>query len=392
MRSPAAPALAGSAFHAVAQSQYLFVLPWMIVARGGSASSAVLSASTAFVPYLFVAPLAGLLGDRVGPRRLLGATFAASAAAAALYPVSALAGRPTFVLVYASALAFGIGRPFVDAGLFRAIAAESPRDVMRLQSARSVLGQAGGFGGPALGLVLFHWRGVEAVCVGVTALLGLAAAAVVVAPERRSPPTAEPVRAAVRSSLAFLRGARDLRRIAIGICIWNLVAGAAFSVVSPLLEHAGMSAQRASLVFLGGAVGIALLTVPVVQAALRVVPATAIFAAAIVAEGVAFAVFSRSLGALLVVSYVCFVVANSVASSASSGARAVAIRPHEQAFLNVLSTAGAALAYLVGVLVAGGAARALQLGPAALAFAVGLVALGIVLDAAHRRTPAAGLT
>jgi hypothetical protein len=383
-RSGTAPYLCSAALHSIAQSQYLFVLPWVVVTRGGSPASAVLSAATAHLPYLFLSPFAGLAGDRVRPSRLLAAALALSAAAAAAYPLAAAFGEARFAVVYGSAVAFGVCRPFVDAALFRAIAAPSPAEAMRLQARRSVILQVGGLGGPALGLGLFHVGGIDAVCAGV---FGLLAAGALVAAAARVRPHVE-AHVPARSSLGFLRRSAELRRLAVGICAWNLVAGAAFSVVAPLLERAGVSVGEAVAVFAAGAVGIASLTLPVVRRASKLVSPAAIFSAAIVAEGAAFAAFSQAVGAVVFVSYTCFVVANSVASSASSGARAAAVRPQEQSFLNVVSTAGAAAGYVAGVLIAGGVAHALHLRPAALVFAAALVLLGVAYHSSCRPRPA----
>jgi hypothetical protein len=384
-RSTVVPFLCSGALHSIAQSQYLFVLPWAVVARGGSPASAVLSAATAHLPYLFLSPFAGLAGDRARPSRLLAAALAVAAAAAAAYPVVAAVGAAPFALVYGSAIAFGICRPFVDAALFRALAAPTAAEAMRLQARRSVVLQAGGLGGPAVGLLLYRAAGIDAVCLGV---FGLLAAGAVVALFGDAATRVE-AHLSARASIGFLRRSPGLRRLAVGICAWNLVAGAAFSVVAPLLERAGVTSTQAVAVFAIGALGIAVLTLPVVRRALRLVAPTAIFAAAMVVEGIAFAGFSRAAGAVVFVTYAFFVVANSVASSASSGARAAAVRPQEQSFLNVVSTAGAAAGYLTGVLIAGAAAQALHLRPAALLFSSALVVLGVAYHATSRLRPSA---
>lgn len=379
------PILASSLFHAVAQAQYAFVLPWMVVARGGSASGAVLSAATAYLPYLFVSPLAGVLGDRLAPRRLLCVTFGLVACAAAVYPVTALVtGTPPFALVYCSALAFGVGRPFVDAGSYRAIAAQTRTTVMQLQSARSMLTQAGGFGGPAIGLLIYHWRGATAVCFGVTALLVaamLASAASVPRPRLRL----DSARAALRSSFAYLRTSRHLKRLVLGIAAWNLAAGAAFSAVSPLLKEAGASADEASAVFLAGAGAVMLMTFPTVRFGLRRLSALSLFTAAVAVEGASFLVFSRSTGHWLFLLYACFVLANSVAASSSMGERALAIRPEEQALLSVVVQAAVSQAFFAGVLLAAATARLFALRDAALVTAALLVGVAALVVVARRR-------
>lgn len=173
-------------------------------------------------------------------------------------------------------------------------------------------------------------------------------------------------------------------RITGGLVGWNLVAGAAFSLVSPLLSHAGVSSSGAALIFLAGGIGVGCLAYPLVHFGLLRLRISELFASAVALEGAAFLVFSRAAGAWLVVLYATFLLWNSIASSAGNGARALASRPEEQALLGVAMTAVTTIAYFVGVLLAALLAHVFSLRAAAVGAAALLVVLGGVLALLRR--------
>lgn len=378
------PYLAATVLYSLARSQFAFVLPWMVIARGGSAGTAILSIGCGYVPYLVLAPVAGLAGERRSPRLVIALPLLLVAGVTALYPALAIGHRPPFALVYLAAVAFGAACPFVDAGVFRAIAVRSRSDVIRVQALRSTLGQAAGFGGPALGLLLFDQGGADAVCSGIAVALVTAAACAGLGTLGEPGAGGACGTATLRDSLRFAGANRRLRRILVAVALWNLVAGAAFSLVSPLLAHAGLSSKQASVVFVTGAAAVVLVTFPLVRAGLARMTQATLFAAIVAVEGAAFAVFSAGAGPALFALYGCFVIANSVAASTSSSARALAIRPGEQALLNVVANATSSATYLVGVLATGVAAHILTLRPLALLVATGLVVLGLSIEAGRR--------
>lgn len=374
------------AVHASAQSQYAFVLPWIVVARGGPAAGAVLSAALGYLPYVALSPVAAVLGDRVRPRRILVAALACAATTASAYLVWALAFRsPPFVLVYVAAVAFGAGRPFVDAGIFRAIATLEHRDVLRRQSARSILSQAGGFGGPAMGLVLYRLAGAEGVCWGICGLLLVGAVLVLVAPHGEAPATRDQVFFAVRSDLVAASRTRPLRRITWGLIGWNFVAGAAFSLVPLVLTRERLSSSEAALTFLAGGIGVVCLTYPLVRLGLLRLRVSGLFACAVALEGAAFLAFARVAAPWVFLLYAGFLLWNSVAASAGNGARALATLQHAQALLGVVTTAATTLAYLAGVLLTAAAIAILSLYTVSLIVALLLSAVGLAFNVIERQ-------
>src|SRR5581483_9300700 len=102
--------------------------------------------------------------------------------------------------------------------------------------------------------------------------------------------------ATLRESLAFVCRTPTMLRITGGLVAWNLVAGAAFSLVSPLLSHAGASSSNAALIFLAGGIGVGCLAYPLVHFGLLRLRVSELFACAVALEGAAFLVFSRAAG------------------------------------------------------------------------------------------------
>lgn len=384
--STTTPYVIVSAIHSSAQSQYAFVLPWMVVARGGSAAGVVLSAALGYLPYVALSPVAAVLGDHVRPRRLLLVALTSAAASASAYPVAVLLGwSPPFVIVYAAAVAFGIGRPFVDAGTFRAIAANEERDVLRRQSVRSTLSQAGGFGGPAIGLLLFRIVGTNGVCWGICGLLLLGASLILLAPRREPGRAADSMFLAARSGFASARRTPMLRRITGGLVGWNFVAGAAFSLVPLVLARERISSGEAAVTFLVGGIGVLCLTFPLLRLGLLRLRVSALFACAVVLEGAVFMVFSRAHAPWLFLLYAGFLVWNSVAASAGNGARALSTGPQSQALLGVATTAATTLAYFAGVLLTAAAVAVLALYTVTLIVALLLLSVGLAFTLVQRR-------
>jgi MFS family permease len=386
LRGSSGPYVVVSAIHSSAQSQYAFVLPWMVVARGGAAAGAVLSAALGYLPYVLLSPVAAVLGDHVRPRRLLVGALTFAALCAAAYPLAVLLGwSPSFVVIYVAAVAFGVGRPFVDAGTFRAIAALEERDVLRRQSVRSTLSQAGGFGGPAIGLLLFRLTGTDGVCWGICSLLLVGAAVTALAPANESGPAGDRLLVAARSGLSSARRTPTLRRITGGLVGWNFVAGAAFSLVPLLLARERLSSSGAAFTFLAGGIGVLCLTFPLVRLGLLRLRVSGLFACAVAFEGAAFLAFSRAEAPWLFLLYAGFLVWNSVAASAGNGARALSTGPQAQALLGVATTAATTLAYFAGVLLTAAAVAVLPVYTVSLIVAVLLLAVGLAFSLVQRR-------
>ena len=78
---------AANSLSAAAQGQFMFVLPWMLLALGHEPREAALATAFVYVPLLVTAIPAGLTGDNVPPLRVLRLSLSATLAAALLYPL-----------------------------------------------------------------------------------------------------------------------------------------------------------------------------------------------------------------------------------------------------------------------------------------------------------------
>ncbi len=60
------------AAHALAQGMMTVIIPWLILEHGGSMSQAAVGFAITFVPFLLLAVPAGIAGDRMARRPLMG--------------------------------------------------------------------------------------------------------------------------------------------------------------------------------------------------------------------------------------------------------------------------------------------------------------------------------
>lgn len=154
-------------------------LPWLILDAGGSHGSSGLAFALTTLPYLVFALPAGVLADRIGPRRMLYATHAAQALAALVLPLWAAFGAPPLAVILAAAFAVGAGRVFTDAGAFGAVAALVGRE--RYTEGQALLTAAWSSGlllGPVVGGALVAVVGPATAITAEAAAFVLAAVAI----------------------------------------------------------------------------------------------------------------------------------------------------------------------------------------------------------------------
>lgn len=356
------------------QGQFMFVVPWMMLARGASPRQAALAAGLVFAPMLFISVPAGIVSDRREPARLMLAMLAIGLVACAAYPVAAIAGYDWFWLVLAAALVVGTVRPFIEGAVLREVGntATAPW-LLRRHTIRSTLNQAAIFASPFIGLLAFRAGGVVAMLVLVCALhlaaMGLAAHAA------RSPVgRVSRLRTSPLAGLASFLGNPKLQRIAVAALVFNVFSGAALGIMPAVLrEHIGLDEFEASAAFVLGGVAVVAFTLPLVSAIQRRVSAAAAFLLAVGVEAVAVLGFVSDNAALLVpVLYAVFLLCNSAAAAALSGARALEVDIDHQALLNLALISIALVGYLTGVGLAAG-----LLGPIGFGAVLALIALGL---------------
>jgi hypothetical protein len=383
-RTPAL--LVANAVSAAIQGQFMFVLPWMLLANGSSARVAALAAGLVFLPMLLVTVPAGIVSDRTDPARLMRAACVIGLVASALYPLAAATGRDWFWLIPFAALVTGALRLFAEGAVLREVGDTTTETwLLRRQTIRSTLNQAAIFASPFVGLLAFRAGGASAalvlVCVLYVVALGLTTVAA-----RKPGARSEPRRPSVLAGFTSLLGNPRLLWIGIAALVWNIFSGAALGMMPAVLrQHAGLDELGASAAFVVGGVAVVALTLPTVSTLQRRIDASGVFLVAVAAEGVAVLLFADPRLALLVpVLYAFFLLTNSVAAASLSGARALEVEVDHQALLNLVLISLSLVGYLLGVLLAAGLIGAVGFG-AALAF----VALGLATTAAGFRRPLA---
>ena len=378
--------ISANSLSAAVQGQFMFVLPWMLLARGSSPQTAALATACIYVPMLVTAVPAGAKSDNADPLRLMRWVTAVPLVVCAVYPLAALAGRDWFVLVLLAAVVVGVTRNLSEGAVFRSLA-DTTRDegLLRAHAIRTTVNQAALFGTGFIGLVLYRLGDAEAVMVGICVLYGAALAILAVVPElgRAADPDTQ-VRELVTAGLASLLRNRLLRRIGWVTLTWSMFGGAAVGVMPAVLrEHIGMDELQASGTFVAGAAVVVLLTLPVVRASQRRIGAISTFVVASAVQGATIVLFADARAALVApLLYCLFLLSNSAAAASLGGARAAAVAHDHQAMLNlVVGTLGLA-GFLVGVLLVAG-----LLGPLGFGVVLALIGVGMTTTAfAFRRS------
>jgi len=378
--------ISANSLSAAVQGQFMFVLPWMLLARGSSPQTAALATACIYVPMLLTAVPAGAKADNADPLRLMRWVTAVPLVACALYPLAALAGRDWFALVLVAAVVVGTTRNLSEGAVFRSLA-DTTRDegLLRAHAIRTTVNQAALFGTGFIGLVLYRVGDAEAVMVGICVLYAAALAILAVVPDlgRAADPDTL-VRDQVTEGLTSLVRNRLLRRIGWVTLTWSLFGGAAVGIMPAVLrEHIGMDELQASATFVAGAAAVVLLTLPVVRAAQRRIGAISTFVVASAVQGTTIVLFAGARAALVApLLYCVFLLSNSAAAASLGGARAAEVAHDHQGMLNlVVGTLGLA-GFLVGVLLVAG-----LLGPLGFGVVLALIGVGMTTTAlAFRRS------
>ncbi len=370
--------ISANSLTAAVQGQFMFVLPWMLLARGSSPQAAALAGSFIYVPLLVSALPAGAWSDGVDPLRMIRWATGVSLAACALYPLAALAGKDWFGLVLVAAVVVGVMRNLTEGAVFRALADTTHDDgLLRAHAIRTTVNQAALFGTAFVGLLLFRQGGADAVLLGICALYVAALAVLAIVPALGHGPDPDSlVRERMVDGIASLRANEELRRIGWVTLLWSLFVGAAVALMPAVLrEHLGMDELQASATFVAGAVAVVVGTLPLVRALQRRFGAITTFVAATVAQGASVVFLAESRVALIApLLYCTFLLTNSTAAASLGGARAATVAHEHQGMLNLtVGTVGLA-GFLLGVLLVAG-----LLGP--LGFGVMLMLTGLGMAA-----------
>lgn len=381
--------ISANSLSAAVQGQFMFVLPWMLLARGSSPQAAALATAFVYVPMLVTAVPAGAKSDNADPLRLMRWVSGIPLVACALYPVASLAGRDWFALVLLAAVVVGITRNLSEGAVFRSLA-DTTRDggLLRAHAIRTTVNQAALFGTGFVGLVLFRLGGADAVLVGICGLYAAALAILAVVPELgrdRNPDTL--VRELVSAGMTSLLRNTLLRRIGWVTLVWSMFGGAAVAIMPAVLrEHIGMDELQASATFFAGAVAVVLLTLPVVRVSQRRLGAISTFVVASAVQGTTVLLLADAPSAALApLVYCAFLVANSAAAASLGGARAAEVAHDHQGMLNLVVGTLGLLGFLVGVLLVAGLLGSLGFGVILALIGVGMAATAL----AFRRSLAA---
>jgi len=379
--------IGANALAAAVQGQFQFVLPWMLLSRDHSPTTAALAAGLVYAPLLVTAIPAGAAADNTDPRRLMRIATIVLLCACALYPLAALAGYDWFVLILLAAVAAGSTRNFGEGALFRGIGdtTAATGTLLRAHALRTTVNQAAVFGSPFIGLLLYRFGGATAVLIGICVLLTAAAIILGFVPrlERESEPMAV-MRENVAVGIASLRLNTRLRTIGWANLSWNIFAGAAIGIMPAVLrEHLGMNEIMASATFIAGAIVVVVLTLPLVRTAQRRFGAVRTFIVAITIQATAIVLFADPRAAIVgPLVYCIFLLANSAAAASLNGARAAEVEHDHQGLLNMALLTVGMIGFILGVVLAAG-----LLGPLGFGIVLALIAAGMATTAVGFRRP-----
>lgn len=365
---------------AAVQGQFMFVLPWMLLARGSSPQAAALAGSFIYVPLLVTALPAGAWSDGVDPLRMVRWATAVSLGACALYPLAALAGKDWFWLVLVAAVVVAVMRNLTEGSVFRGLA-DTTRDegLLRAHAIRTTINQAALFGTAFIGLLLFREGGTDAVMLGICVLYVAALAVLAIVPGLGHEPGPHTlVRVRMVGGISSLRASEQLRKIGWVTLLWSMFVGAAVALMPAVLrEHLGMDELQASATIVAGAVAVVVATLPLVRAMQRRYGAITTFVVATIAQGASILFLAESRVALVApLLYCAFLLANSTAAASLGGARAAAVAHEHQGMLNLTVGTLGLLGFLLGVLLVAG-----LLGPLGFGAILALTGLGMAATA-----------
>jgi len=212
-------------------------------------------------PWLLLAPVSGVLVDRVDRRRLTVAMNAARAALTAVLAGAVFAGAASLPLIYAVGLLLGSCAALGDNASSALVPAvvpseQLPRANSRIFGTYSVLNK---LCGPPLGAALFGVAAGLPMAVDAASFAGAAAllSALRLLP-REEPPKQErlPMRRQLTEGARWLWGQPAVRTLTLALCLMNVTLIAGFSVmVLYAREHLGLSEFGYGLLMGSGAVG-----------------------------------------------------------------------------------------------------------------------------------------
>lgn len=372
--------ISANSLTAAVQGQFMFVLPWMLLARGSSPQVAALAGAFVYVPMLVTALPAGAWSDAVDPLRLMRIVTLISLGACALYPLASLAGRDWFALVLVAAVVVGAMRNLTEGALFRGLA-DTTRGtgLLRAHAIRMTVNQAALFSTAFIGLLLFKAGDAEAVLAGICLLYVAALAILAIVPELGHEP--DPVlrmRDRMVGGIVSLRANERLRKISWVTFAWSVFGGAAVALMPAVLrEHMGMDEVQASATFIAGAIAVITLTLPLVRVLqARFGALTTFVAATVVQSGTVVLLAAAGLAAVAPLLYCVFLLTNSTAAASLGGARASAVEHEQQGLLNLAVGTIGLVGFLVGVVLVAG-----LLGPLGFGAVLALVGAGMALTA-----------
>jgi MFS family permease len=370
--------ISANSLTAAVQGQFMFVLPWILLARGSSPQAAALAGAFVYVPMLLTALPAGAWSDALDSVRLIRWTTAVSLVACSLYPLTSLAGQDWFWLVAVAAVVVGAMRNLTEGAVFRALAdTTSGRGLLRAHTIRQTVNQAALFGTAFVGLLLFHVGGPNVVLGGICLLYLAALAILSIVPDLGHQPDPDTrVRDRLSDGMVALRASPRLRTISWVTLLWSVFGGAAIAMMPAVLrEHLGMGELQASATFIAGAIAVVALTLPLVAIMqLRIGPLMT-FVLSTVVQGIAVVLLARAGFAMLAPLFYCvFLLTNSTAASSLAGARASAVDHEHQGLLNLTVGTVGLVGFLAGIVLVAG-----LLGPLGFGAVLVIVGSGIVL-------------
>jgi hypothetical protein len=229
--------LAAQALDSVAIGLSLVALPWLVLQQGGSHGEAGLVYTVSILPYVLAGLSAGSIGDRFPRRTVMLLGHAAQAGCAAVIPVWTLAGSPPVGVVLGAAFAVGLGRVFVDAAAFGAVASiVGTERFVEGQSAVSAAWSIGLFAGPALGGALVAGVGPGRALAAEAAALALAALLIRAIRTSFAHGSELPGTDSVREGITFMARDRGIATYTLVSIVWNLLGAGAFALLVPLLR------------------------------------------------------------------------------------------------------------------------------------------------------------
>lgn len=276
----------------------MVAMSWLVYRLTGSAFMLGVAAAAQQIPVLFLAPIAGVVADRVSRQRLLLATQAAASIQASLLAMLALAGDLTAWLAVGFALLYGAIHAFETPArqAFLLELVEDRADLPNAIALQSMMFNGARFAGPSIaGLVLA--ASSEGWCFLLNALsyfatvIAYSIIRVGIRPSagRRGDWTAD-LAAGVRYALGFV-GTRYLLTLVALISFFS----APWQPLMPKFAVETFAGASRTLGFMIGAVGLGALTATVMLARRTSVRGLGgAIATALTAGGIAFALFALS--------------------------------------------------------------------------------------------------